>query len=437
MADRFLTRAMVAGLVLYGAFAVTFASFQVTGDGQVYFNLLRRFFGEHPDFAFAYQFGSDVWNWPFFLVGKGLGAIFGQEPHTFHVTFEEISITAATQAAFLVILYLAWRLLLELDLPRGPLVLLGTTFGTPLFYAVVFDPPGKHTVDTLVLTATWLLVLYLIRGGTDRQALLLGALGGVSLNIRYVNVAVFAVIAVMLALRNRRALFVAAPAAVVVGLVVFALPALRGISYFVPSYFPKSQASRSAAGLHPLLASTSNPLNGFDPLIPFKMLASNHRGLFVWTPLTAVAVIGFILLLRRVHDRQKRTFLWTLLAASIALLCIHTFWGQWDGGFSFSTRFLTGLFPLFVIGIAELQRRIGYWIVPIVVVCIVWSLSLAFVHKIGYDGASQKDGASRLVHVIVHTHNDLRIKVDRKAQNRWTYLWGLLHGNDPQHVHGP
>lgn len=436
MEERFLSRAMAIGLGVYAAFAVTFASFQIKGDGLVYFNLLRRFFGEHPDFAFAYQFGSDVWNWPFFLVGRGLGAIFGIEPKIFHVTFEEISITVATNAAYVVILYLAWRLLQELGLPRGPLVLFGTTFGTPLFYYVVFEPAAKHTVDTLVLTGASLLLLLILRGGTDRQALMLGALAGWSLNIRYVNVAFFAVVGAVLLLRHRRAFLVAVPTAAVVGLTIFVIPALRGISYFVPSYFPKSQAARFAAGVVPSpVASTSNPLNGFDPLIPFKMLVSDHRGLFVWTPLTAFAVVGYLLLLRRV--REPRTFLWTLLGASIALLLIHTIWGQWDGGFSFSTRFLTGLFPLFVIGIAELRRRLGLWVVPILAVCIAWSLALAFTHWIGYDNVSAEDGAGRLVSVIVHSHETVRHRVDQRAERRWTYLWGLAHGEDPRHVHGP
>jgi hypothetical protein len=427
---------MAVGLAVYGLFAVTFASFQVKGDGAVYFNLLRRFFGEHPDFAFAYQFGSDVWNWPFFLVGKGLGSIFGFEPKIFHVSFEEISITVATNAAFILTLYLAWRLLQELGLPRGPAVLLGTAFGSPLFYYVVFEPAAKHAVDTLVLTAASLVLLLLLRRGADKHAVMLGALAGVSLNVRYVNVAFFSVIGVTLALRYRRALFIALPTAAAVGLTIFALPALRGISYFVPSYFPKSQAARFAAGITPSpVASASNPFNGFDALIPFKMLFSDHRGLFVWTPLTAVAIVGFILLLRRA--REPRVFLWTLLGAAVALLLIHTVWGQWDGGFSFSTRFLTGLFPLFVIGIAELRRRLGSWIFPILAVCIAWSLALAFTHWIGYDNVSERDGAGRLVYVIVHSHETLRHRVDQRAVRRWTYLWGLAHGEDPRHVHGP
>ena len=139
--DRFLSRSTTIALTAYGLFALTFASFKVQeseGDGDTYYNLLRRFFGEHPDFAFAYQFGSDVWNAPFFLVGKVLAAVFGYQPPTFHVSIQEISITIATNAAFLVTLYLGWRILRELDLPRGGAVLMLTAFGTPLFYYVVF-----------------------------------------------------------------------------------------------------------------------------------------------------------------------------------------------------------------------------------------------------------------------------------------------------------
>jgi hypothetical protein len=436
--ERFLDRRMAAAFAIYALFALTFAHFQVKGDGTVYFNLLQRFFGEHPDSAFAYQFGSDVWNWPFFLVGKALSSIFGAEPKAFHVSFEELSITTATNAAFILTLYLGWRLLRELDLPHGPSVLFLTTFGSPLFYYVVFEPSSKHAVDTLVLTAASLLTLRILRTGTDRQALGLGALAGVALNTRYVNVAFFAVIAGVLAWRHRRAFIVALATAAVVGPVIFGLPALRGISYFVPSYFPKSQAlGRIAAGVHPIVSGTSNPLNGFDPLIPLKMLFSIHRGIFLWTPLTALAVVGFVLALRRPWDEERRIFLWTLLGASAALLLVHTIWGQWDGGFAFSQRFLTSLFPLFLVGVAELQRRFSWRILPALVVCVAWSLAVAFAHDVGYDGVSEHDGVDRIAHVLQDDTTNLRHRVDRRATERWRYLWGLLHGEDPEHVHGP
>ncbi len=388
---------MAVAFAVYGLFVVTFSAFQVHGDALVYFNLLQRFFGEHPDSSFAYQFG----------------------------------------------IYLTWRLLRELELPRGPGVLFLTTFGSPLFYYVIFEPAAKHAVDTLILTAASLLLLYVLRDGSLRLALALGSIAGVSLNTRYVNVAFFAVVALALALKRRRALWAAIPAAAVVGGVVFALPALRGISYFVPSYFPKSQAfdphvvTRLAAGAAPVVGDTRNPFNGFDPLIPLKMLLSLHRGLFLWTPLTAVAVVGFVLVLRRPWDDTRQVFLRTLGLAAVALLCIHTFWGQWDGGFAFSTRFLTGLFPLFAIGVAELTRRGGWRVLLILVPCVAWAMLMAFSHNIGYDRVSERDGIDRVAQATYIGRSALRRRITHRATGRWGYLWGLANGRDPEQVHGP
>jgi hypothetical protein len=435
---------MVVALTIYGLFAVTFAAFQIKGDALVYFNMMRRFFGEKPDFAFAYQFGSDVWNAPFFLVGKGLGAIFGFQPHIFHVSFEEISITVAAQVGFVVTLWLGWRILRELELPAGPAILFLTTFGSPLFFYVVFDPAMKHGIDALVMTAAvYVLLLILTRAATpDRLAIALGALVGLSLNIRYVNVAFFFAVACSLAIYRRRPLLVGAATAAVVGPAIFALPALRGISYFVPSYFPKSSAlggevARYALGPHPAIGNTTNPLNGFDPLTPLKMLFSDHRGLFVWTPLTALSVIGFAMLLRRLRHDDRKLFLWTLLAASVALLTAHSIWGFWDGAFSFSTRFLTALFPFFLIGAAELRRRFGKGIYALFAVCAAWSVLLALVHVVGYDNITAGDGATKTVRVYFEQRSDIDQKIRRKATQRWGYLWGLVNGRDPEHVAGP
>ncbi len=429
---------MVVALAAYLVFLLTFGHFQVNGDSLVYFNLMRRFFGEHPDSAFAYQFGSDLWNWPFFLVGRGLAAIFGLEPKTFHVSFEELAMTVSANAALLATMYLGWRLLRRLDLPRSPAVLFLTVFGSPLFYYTVFDPAAKHAVDTLVITASVLLTLDILEGpGRDWHAAALGALAGVSLNIRYVNVAFFLAIGCALALRRGRAFAIAAITALAVGPAIFALPALRGISYFVPSYFPKSQAvGPTALGVHPIVGGVSNPLNGFDPTIPLKMLFSEHRGLFLWTPLTALALIGYGLFLHRSRDPDRRAFLWTLAAAALSLLLAHTIWGQWDGGFAFSQRFLTSLFPLFLIGVAELRRGYGRLMYPSLCVCAAWALMVAFVHDVGYDYISERDGIYRVASVIGSDHHNLRHEVALRAERRWSYALALLRGRDPQHVHG-
>jgi len=56
-----------------------------------------------------------------------------------------------------------------------------------------------------------------------------------------------------------------------------------------------------------------------------------------------------------------------------------------ERAFSFSTRFLTALFPFFLIGVGGLR----YWVArvyPILAICVAWSMLLASVHVVGYDG---------------------------------------------------
>ena len=57
----------------------------------------------------------------------------------------------------------------------------------------------------------------------------------------------------------------------------------------------------------------------FDLRVPAKMLFSLQRGLFLWTPLTLLASIGFALLLRSRRDR--RPYLWGL---AVSALCLST-----------------------------------------------------------------------------------------------------------------
>ena len=306
-------------------------------------------------------------------------------------------------------------------------------FGSPLFYYVVFEPAMKHAVDTLVLTAAALLVLRVYTRQADRYALALGALVGVSANIRYVNLAFFAAVAVAFAVYRKRALLIGGATALLVGPAVFALPALRGIGYFEPSYFPR----KYALGTHLLVASTSNPLNGFDPLIPLKMLFTDRRGLFVWTPLTALAVIGVVLAVRAARHDTQRIYLLTLLGASAALVVGHVTWAEWDGAFAFSTRFLTALFPLFLVGVAELRRRFGAPIYAVLAVCVAWSLMLAFVHFVGYDGINAGTSATDMARTYSDSPSAFQTEVDKRATERWRYLWALLHGYDPKHVNGP
>ena len=444
--ERFLTLPMATAFALYGLFALTFSLFQVKGDALVYYNFLRRFFGEEPDFAYAYQYGSALWNAPFFLLGKSLGIVFGFQPRTFHVSFEEIAMTVSANAAFVLTLYLGWRILRELGLPRGPGVLFLTTFGSPLFFYIVFDPAGKHAVDTLVVTAATYAFLRCDSPAATRPALALGALCGWSLNIRWANVAFFGALAVALLLRHRlRLVGYASATAAVVALAILVLPALRGIEYYFPVIRPPTDEAAiahlaaSVDGLHVAVEplDDSDPKGFFDPTIPARMLFSDHRGLFLWTPLTALAAIGFGLAVARTRRAADGYFLTSLLAAALALLCIHMFWPRWDGGFAFSARFLTALFPIFLIGVAELVRLTRGWVYPACILAAAFSLAIAFVHDIGYDNVSERDSLSRVVEAGYQNRRQMRLDIQDDAKARWAYLWGLVHGRDAKCINEP
>jgi hypothetical protein len=435
---------MAIGLSIYALFALTFCAFKVQqseGDGEVYFNLLRRFFGETPDFAFAYQFGNAFWNAPFFLVGKAFASAFGYQPKIFHVGFEEIAITLASNAAFVLTLYLGWRILRELDLPRGPAVLLLTAFGTPLFYYAIFAPAAKHAADTLYLTAATLVFLLASRRRAWRDPVLLGVLAAASINTRWgVNFAFFAAMAVAaLRVSRWRDVAIGTATTVVVGAVMFLLPALRGVPYYIPKVRPHGADSYVAAGIGPIAAAPTDS-DGliFDPTIPLKMLVSEHRGLFLWTPLTAFATLGFALaVVRASRGRRDRGFHLTIAGGALAILAIHVIWSKWDGGLSFSQRFLTSLFPVFLIGVAELVRRWGAIVYAPLAVCVAWAVGAAFVHTIGYDGISERDGIGKIVEVARTDRSNLAHKVWRDGRRRWAYLWALPQGRDPEHVNGP
>ncbi len=435
---RFLSRRMLGGLAFYLLFVVTFASFRVNNDGLVYYNVLRRLLGEHVPNAYSREFGAALFNVPFYAAARAIRAVTPLDS-AFGAPLGEVSITVASAAAVILTLYLGWRILRELDLPNGPAVLLITLFGSPLFYYAVFQPSYKHAVDALFSTLFAFLLLRTTERADRRTLLALGACLGMMVTIRYVNVAFFVgVLVAFLVRRQPRAVGTVTVAMLVTAAVILSLPGLRGIRYLQPPQ-PSAAAAPLEAGLlpyrleHPcrevylthrltLTQCLRNRLGvELAPRAPVEMLVSVRRGLFLWTPLTLVAVIGFILLFRRRPDR--RAFLSGMLAAAVALVLIHGIWGGfWSGGFSFSQRFLAALFPVFLLGVAEIVRRFGRVGWAVLVVCTLFSMFVAFNLYVGYKGESEKDGIDTVFRLYTNgerTPTQLVRLVGRQAWARW------------------
>src|SRR5438067_6887403 len=183
---RFLSREMVVWLGAYLLFAFTFASLRVNNDGLVYYSFLRRFVGEKVDSAYAYQFGSALFDLPFYLGAKAIRSITGSHA-VLGAPITEASVAVASAVALLAALYLGWRLLDDLELPATPAVLMLAVFGSPLFYYTVFEPSYKHAVDALLAVVFTSLLLRLSREPTRNVELALAVCLALQISVRYVN----------------------------------------------------------------------------------------------------------------------------------------------------------------------------------------------------------------------------------------------------------
>ncbi|MFN2469294.1 MAG: glycosyltransferase family 39 protein [Gaiellaceae bacterium] len=432
---RFLSRGMGVSLAVYALFALTFASFRVANDGLVYYTFLRRFLGEDvAPGGHAYQFGVAFFNAPFYLAARAVDAAVG--PATvLGAPLREAAIGVASNVALLLTLWLGWRMLRRLDLPAGPAVLLLTVFGSPLFYYTAFQPSYKHAVDALALTAAAWLLLLALESPSPRVLVGLGACLAFLVSLRYANVALVPGMLLPFALRREwRAAGRVALALVAAGGVLFALPPARDIPFErgtagpgaprllaagigIPDPCPDepkyridwSQCLRNKLGVR------------FDLPAPARMLVSTRRGLFLWTPLTAFAVVGFLLLARARAERRR--FLLGLGVAAASLVAIHALWGDfWTNGFSFSQRFLASLFPVYLLGVAELVRRWRSAAAGVLALCAAFSLYLGFNHFFGYEGISERDGIVE----VLSTDGDrgvgetLRL-IGQRAGERWGF----------------
>jgi len=364
--------------LVFLVFALNFNAYRVFGDGTIEFGFVRKLFGEHVD-ALAYQFGTALLNAPLYGLGKvasaaGLGDIQGNPvgPATVSLSSNLYALGAVLLTAVL---------LTKLRLPRRGLVLIAALFGTPLFYYAVFSPAYSHATDTFLVTLAVACVYRQLLCEVSEWwwAAAAGGLLGFAATVRYLNAAQALALAVALAmLRYPRAAVAAAGSAIA----TFGLLLLIPIGLGVP-FFTKSLTLQRAA---------------FSPLSPFKMLFSNERGLFVWSPVAVLALVGYVHLVRTRRGAERR-FLVVAGAMGAALVVSYGAWPDWAGGWSFSQRFLTSLFPLIAIGIGGAFERWKTSVVVLACLATLWSVFLGFNHVFG---AQQSDGAAQIAAKIAN-----------------------------------
>lgn len=121
--------------------------------------------------------------------------------------------------------------------------------------------------------------------------------------------------------------------------------------------------------------------NWKDPAFGRVLWSSDH-GIFSWTPILLLAIIGLVILRRT--DKQLANYLMAVAVAFYLVVSLHT---NWDGLSSFGNRFFISLSPAFILGLAALfdfvaktfqERRLPALVSVATTILVIWNLGLIY-----------------------------------------------------------
>ena len=282
------------------------------------------------------------------------------------------------------------------------LATVGIWFASSLPVYMYFNPSWSHAQSAFAVA---LFLCYWLRTRQERtwsQWVILGALGGLMMDVYYITAAML-LLPLLESLAGYRTFLrthAGGPAwqlflknvMFAVTLIVMFLPTLIAKKIIYGSYFHMGYTE----------------LWFWNSPAFFKVCFSSQHGLFSWTPILLFAVAGLFAL--RKYDRTLALYLAIVFLAYLYLIGCYQ---NWHGLSSYGNRFFVALTPLFVLGLAALvdwfasawrEGRVATFAWGATAVLIVWNLGLMFqwgMHLIPDRGPiSWRDAAYNQVVVV-------------------------------------
>ena len=336
------------------------ASFGMIRDGVTYFSEVTR----TGALANHWWIGTSMMSLPFYIEGlrfAGDGAIFAWCSVLFSATALLIACMFITS--------------------QRTLALIATSLGTPLFWYTFRFPLGTHAAGALSVA---LILVALFRSDSGTATGLSTALAIVT-RLQHV-VLLPAVVVIGIVQRRPRSWWLSAIGG-------GALPiAAQAIAWYAIYGTPFGPMTRGAN----LQGVTWMP---FQHIALLEVLFSSYHGLIAWSPVAAIAIIGWFLAPSR--DRQ------------VALACILMFAGEWIangtfdryfwGGMSFGARRFVDLAVPFAIGIAWFAQRIQTWIAVVIITPLVaWSIALMIAAQANTLSLSRYVSGSGMIQAVLN-----------------------------------
>lgn len=222
--------------------------------------------------------------------------------------------------------------------------------GMPIFYYTTVEPFASHVPSAFLVAVTLYLMLLWDRNQYSYLAFMAGLAGGLATLTRWQTALTVWVLAwLFLRRRSYKAIILFA-----LGFWILAWHVLYTWNWMF--------------GRPLFLAYTESGFIGL-PRYVLEVLFAGNRGLFIWSPLTLLALIGLILL-----GRQDRTLAIILGAAFVIQTLMNAALADWYGGWGFGMRRKIELYPVFVIGLSSILA----WIQPNWLRKTMWILSVIF-----------------------------------------------------------
>lgn len=282
------------------------------------------------------------------------------------------------------------------------LAAMGIWFGSSLPVYMYFNPSWSHAHSAFAV-AIFIWYWTGARGARSRQQwMILGALGGLMLDVYYVN-AVVLLLPLLESIASywtaHKATGIGSAGRLFIGNALFA--ALLSVA-FLPTVITKKIIYGTS-----LKSGYEHMWNWTAPAL-LKVCVSSDHGLFSWTPILILSVAGLFLL--RKHDRILSAY--SIVVLSALLYVIGCYW-DWDGRSSFGNRYFVPLTAVFALGLATFfdwlasvwqGRRAAILAWSGTALLVLWNLGLIFqwgMHLIPERGPiSWRDAAYNQVAVV-------------------------------------
>jgi len=338
---------------------------------EFYFDYRKQFRGHTVN---KYYVGTALLISPFYLIGQGLNYLTDNPMDGFSVW---VLIFTQIAAIFYLLLGLWWLSLAlktyKISSNNRAWVLMAALFGTNLFYYVTGEPAMSHVFSFAVVSGFVLAVRRFFESDQAKWFLWASVAFGIIVLIRPVNGLVLFSLPFLAGsakvLRTALAGLFKKPLVLVSGLLLTVLiVGIQGVIYYLQtgSFFVYSYQGEG--------------FNFGNPEM-IRFLVSYRKGLFVYTPISFLA-LGGLWYVWKESGMASAAFLGFLLLVVYVL----SSWWLWYYGGSFSSRVMIEYFPFFMILLGILLQRTRHpaWVVSLLVVLVLVCQIQTYQYRYGY-----------------------------------------------------